>query len=278
MTSGPSQLVLSLFPGIDLLGRGFEAEGFCVVRGPDPIFGGDIAEFRPTPGRFDAVIGGSPCPDFSTARRSAPTGDGAAMLEAFARVITEAAPQWWLLENVPGCPDVKIAGYSHQRLDVDPRDVGAAQRRLRHFQFGDRDGRLLALARPSRRGAGEPACLATEANKPGRRNWPRFCALQGLPESFDLPGWTVAAKYRAVGNGVHLQVAQLLARAGAAPLDAATRLCACSCGRPVDGKATSAGPACRKRLERRRRLAMPLPAAGDGLAARPGPALDIGAL
>lgn len=29
-TPGESQLVLSLFPGIDLLGRGFEAEGFCV--------------------------------------------------------------------------------------------------------------------------------------------------------------------------------------------------------------------------------------------------------
>jgi hypothetical protein len=26
------KLVLSLFPGADLLGRGFESEGFCVVR------------------------------------------------------------------------------------------------------------------------------------------------------------------------------------------------------------------------------------------------------
>jgi hypothetical protein len=31
-------LVLSLFPGIDLLGHGFELEGFCVVRGPDVIY------------------------------------------------------------------------------------------------------------------------------------------------------------------------------------------------------------------------------------------------
>ena len=29
---GHAELVLSLFPGVDLLGRGFEAEGFCVVR------------------------------------------------------------------------------------------------------------------------------------------------------------------------------------------------------------------------------------------------------
>lgn len=40
------QLVLSLFPGIDLLGRGFEAEGFYVVRGPDLIYGGDIRAFQ----------------------------------------------------------------------------------------------------------------------------------------------------------------------------------------------------------------------------------------
>jgi len=32
VTGKAMQLVLSIFPGIDLLGRGFEAEGFCVVR------------------------------------------------------------------------------------------------------------------------------------------------------------------------------------------------------------------------------------------------------
>lgn len=30
------RFVLSLFPGIDVLGLGFEHEGFVVVRGPDP--------------------------------------------------------------------------------------------------------------------------------------------------------------------------------------------------------------------------------------------------
>jgi DNA (cytosine-5)-methyltransferase 1 len=158
-------------------------------------------------------------------------------------------------------PGIRVDGYSHQRLDVDPRDVGGAQRRLRHFQFGDRDGQVLALVRPPRRSTGEPACLATESNKPARREWSRFCALQGLPESFDLPGWTIAAKYRAVGNGVHLEVARLVARAVARVSDAGTRLCACSC--PVHGKAISAGPACRKRLERQRRRAIVAPAAID---------------
>lgn len=35
-----SNLVLSLFPGFDLLGRAFEEEGFTIVRGPDKIWGG----------------------------------------------------------------------------------------------------------------------------------------------------------------------------------------------------------------------------------------------
>jgi len=30
-------LVLSLFPGIGLLDRAFEEEGFCIVRGPDGL-------------------------------------------------------------------------------------------------------------------------------------------------------------------------------------------------------------------------------------------------
>ena len=52
-------LILSLFPGIDLLGRGFEAESFAVVRGPDLLWGGDIRSFHVPPGRFDGIIGGS---------------------------------------------------------------------------------------------------------------------------------------------------------------------------------------------------------------------------
>jgi len=245
-------VALSLFPGIDLLGQGFEAEGFCVVRGPDLIFGGNVRAFHPVPSRFDGVIGGSPCPDFSRARRSVPTGDGLAMLAEFRRVVIEARAAWWLLENVPGCPELRIEGYSYQRLDLDARDVGMKQRRLRHFQFGHRGGLLLALPRPNVRSReAEATCLASESNKPGRRDWSRFCELQGLPASFDLPGFTLSAKYRAVGNGVPFPMARFLAQAVAAPVAATTRLCACGCARPVAGKAVSAGAACRKRIERK---------------------------
>lgn len=32
-------LILSLFPGVGLLDKGFEEEDFCVVRGPDVLWG-----------------------------------------------------------------------------------------------------------------------------------------------------------------------------------------------------------------------------------------------
>lgn len=52
-----SGLVLSLFPGIGLLDMAFEAEGFCVVRGPDVLWGGDIRTFHPPADVFEGVSG-----------------------------------------------------------------------------------------------------------------------------------------------------------------------------------------------------------------------------
>lgn len=60
------QLVLSLFPGIGLIDRAFEEQGFVVVRGPDVLWGGDIRNFHPPAGKFDGVIGGPPCQTFSS--------------------------------------------------------------------------------------------------------------------------------------------------------------------------------------------------------------------
>ena len=140
-------LVLSIFPGIDLLGRGLEMEGFCIVRGPDLIFGGDIRDFTPPPGRFDGVIGGPPCQDFSSLRRNAPTGNGLAMLAEFVRCVEAAQPDWFLMENVPGVPDIAPAGYRVQRFDLRANECGLRQQRLRHFQFGSASGEVLLLNR-----------------------------------------------------------------------------------------------------------------------------------
>jgi DNA (cytosine-5)-methyltransferase 1 len=252
--SAQSQLVLSLFPGIDLLGRGFElVEGFCVVRGPDIIFGGDIRAFHPVEDVFDGVIGGPPCQDFSKVRRSAPTGEGLEMLDQFSRVVTEAHPTWFLMENVPTVPDITVPGYYIQRFDLNANECGLSQNRPRHFQYGDLRGNVVIIERDSKIENTQPCCMASEGSKPNRRSWSDFCELQGLPRDFSLPGMSTASKYRAVGNGVPVPMARLIARAikvSRAPVG--FRLCDCGCGRPIGGRHNTASDACRKRLQRKR--------------------------
>jgi DNA (cytosine-5)-methyltransferase 1 len=251
-----AMLILSIFPGADLLGRGFEAEGFCVVRGPDPVWSGDIREFHPPAGRFDGVIGGPPCQDFSQVRRTAPTGHGVAMLAEFVRVVVAAGPDWFLMENVPTVPDIIVPGYTVQRLHLTAAECGGRQRRNRAFQFGSRDGSVISPRRAVTKAVTESACLAIEATQRHRRGWADFCELQGLPRDFDLPGLSVAAKYRAVGNGVPVYMARTIARAVLTRVPAGfLDLCACGCGRPIAGNQRMATAGCRKRMERRRREA-----------------------
>ena len=248
--------VLSIFPGIDLFGRGFEAEGYCVVRGPDLIWGGDIRNFHPPTDKFDGVIGGPPCPDFSRGRNGLePTGDGVAMLMEFVRCVEEAQPDWWMLENVERAPDVYVEGYTHQRLDVWAHEFGMTQRRLRHIQFGDRHGRALLLDRQSaehRNADLTPTITASDTTTP----WTEFVTAQGLPADFDLPTWTGAAKRRAVGNGVPIPMARALAAAIRDNLSANPdrRPCICGCGRATKTPDTMYSPegACRTREYRRR--------------------------
>jgi DNA (cytosine-5)-methyltransferase 1 len=248
-------LVLSLFPGIDLLGRAFELAGFCVVRGPDLLWGGDIKTFHAPADRFDGCITGTPCQEFSRKRRKPATGYGIEMLEEFARVVTEARPNWFLLENVPSVPDVHITGYTVQRFDLNARECGLSQSRLRHFQFGSSTGLVIVPRRQKfTRAESQLICLASEGKRTNRRAFADFCELQGLPRTFHLPGLSLSAKYSAVGNGVALPVGIEIARAiKEIKLRARdVRLCACNCGRILEGRQKAARPACRKRLQRQR--------------------------
>ena len=150
-----TQLVLSLFPGIDLLGMAFRAAGMRVVSGPDLITGGRIEDFHGIAGRFDGIIAGPPCQDFSCARRNVPpSGYGLHCLRELLRVIVECEPIWWLVENVPGVPDLAIDGYGVQRLDVTDAEFSGRQLRRRHIQFGHRAGWII---RPERRNSVTPA-------------------------------------------------------------------------------------------------------------------------
>lgn len=256
-------LVLSLFPGADLFGRGFEAAGYCVVRGPDILWGQTIVGWQPARHAFEGVIGGSPCQGFSSYRHCFPFEKSRlhseAMLLEFLRCVAAAAPDWFLLENVPEVPDIgnvtELAAYKVQRFNLAAKDFGLRQNRLRCFQFGSLDGKPLVIRRQSAGIEVSRCAVASEGRRANRRSWEEFCALQGLPVGFDLPGLSRQAKYRAVGNGVPVPMAKALAEAikNREANRWTTQLCVCGCARPVPAGRTLATPACRKRMERRRR-------------------------
>ena len=127
-------LVLSLFPGIGLLDMAFEEAGFCVVRGPDLLWGGDIRRFHVPAGRFDGVIGGPPCKAFSRLVHIVRAVHGedsvsANLIPEYERVVTEAAPSWFVMENVPGAPLPNVSGYVVRDTMLNNRWLGEVQNR-----------------------------------------------------------------------------------------------------------------------------------------------------
>lgn len=241
-------LVLSLFPGIGLLDMAFEQEGFCVVRGPDLLWGGDIKTFHPPAGKFDGVIGGPPCQRFSRLANLVRHVYGeekvaADLIPEYVRCVSEAAPRWFLMEEVPEAPPPIVEGYVVRERLIRDVWVGGHTSRLRRFSFGTRDGRALAVEElvlhcpnplpavlasggrwvPVAIGGGGSAKKTRRPNGAERsgyimgaktqRYFREAVSAQGLPESFDLPGMTVAAKIHAIGNGVPIAMGRAVAKA-----------------------------------------------------------------
>ncbi len=115
-----------------LLDKAFRKQGFCVVSAGDIIYGQDIRDFHTIAGKFDGVIGGSPCQDFSGLKRNK-TNYSQEMLDEYIRVVKEADPSWWLLENVANVPSIKIDHYHQQRLDIN-QGWYSDTTRLRHIR------------------------------------------------------------------------------------------------------------------------------------------------
>ena len=140
-------LVLSLFPGIGMLDRAFEEEGFTVVRGPDVLWGGNIRSFHPPVGVFDGVIGGPPCQMFSAlahlVRAQGYEPRFGNLIPEFERCVEEASPRWFVMENVPGAPLPEADGYQVHAQILNNRWLGEEQQRKRRISFGSRDGRKL---------------------------------------------------------------------------------------------------------------------------------------
>jgi len=226
-----NNLVLSIFPGIDLLGRAFEEEGYCIVRGPDVLWGGDIKRFHPPIGIFDGVIGGPPCQFWSEAAMNMrkPEKD---LLPEFERVINEAKPHWFIMENTRRVRIINVGGYFIQKILWNNRwcsdgNTGPEMNRLRCIQFGCTEDIKLYI---------EPALFlnphiewtvtATEISKgrPGhgpysgrykRRSVETILMLMGLPDDFfpkDNP-FTLSGKGLLLGNGVPMPLGRAIAKA-----------------------------------------------------------------
>lgn len=230
-------LVLSLFPGIGLLDRAFEEAGFSVVRGPDLLWGGDVRRFRARSGAFDGVIGGPPCQPFSRlvnlVRAKGLEPRHANLIPEYERIVGEAQPDWFLMEEVVAAPLPAVPGYRVHSLTLNNRwfgdSFGADQERVRRISFGTRDGRRLPLevapllsprwepvvagdARPTPVKMVRGGLKSTAGKAP--RTVAQMLELQGLPPDFlDEAPFTDSAKRVVLGNGTPLPMGRAIARA-----------------------------------------------------------------
>ncbi len=221
-------LVLSLFPGIGLLDRAFEEEGFCVVRGPDLIWGGDIHSFHPPMDRFEGIIGGPPCQPHSALAQFGTTQAVDLTME-YLRCVDEAWPDWFLMENVVDAPEPIHDSYAVTNLVLDNRWFGGEQSRRRRFSFGVycgdgwREpvdlGRYLDVVVLEAMTGYPTVTSAHGGNGTGRVKMRRYsleeaARLQGLPDN-----WLKIVPFRhhemlkAVANGVPLPLGRGIARA-----------------------------------------------------------------
>ena len=219
-------LVLSLFPGIGMLDCGFEEEGFCVVRGPDLLWGGDIHEFHPPAWRFDGVIGGPPCQAFSRINQvnRARYGNECIapdLIPEFSRVVRACEPEWYVMENLPSAyaPRVDIYGYAERKVELDNHWLGVtSQGRRRAFW----SNLILHIETP----ALVPIERTPALTSKGHADWrgsrasghtikPADAAeKQGFPRDFlKHAPFTQIGKMRAIANGVPLPMARAIARA-----------------------------------------------------------------
>jgi DNA (cytosine-5)-methyltransferase 1 len=227
-------LVLSLFPGADLLGKAFENAGFCVVRGPEIILGQDIRDWCSMPGKFDLVIGGSPCQSHSQAVISAGGAKAAKhqdLVPEFARIVHESGSGVaWVHENVKGSPSPEEYGIEvvYDEL-LDAHWFGAKQHRVRRITSNLPLKPVLVPAR-QRHPDPWPTITATEHKVSAGSSWRTMRQragrkvgrkmtidevndAMGLPEGFETPGLLQSTKYEVRGNGVPMPLGDAIADA-----------------------------------------------------------------
>jgi len=228
-----NNLILSVFPGIDLLGRSFEEEGYCVVRGPDRLWGGDIRLFHPPAGVFEGVIGGPPCQEFSRLRfaNKCVTPKWGNLIPEFERIIQETQPEWFVMENIKAAPLPRVPGYQVDASVLDNRWLGHIQSRQHRFSFGTKEGLKLIYdialfenidwaGRVCASGSVKPGAPRDRQTRLKYHGWKtaaalrQSLALQGLPDDFldDAP-FTLKGKHSVIGNAVPPPMGKVLAQA-----------------------------------------------------------------
>ena len=122
-----------------------------------------IAQHLPKRATVDVVFGGPPCQGFSLIGKRAPNDERNKLIFAFARILRDIRPKFFVLENVPGLRSGTMAtqlerfirlvrkfGYQvHTPSILDSLNFGVPQRRVRLFIIGALNGQAVpALPAP----------------------------------------------------------------------------------------------------------------------------------
>lgn len=145
------------------------------------------------------------------------------------RCVREAEPRWWVMEAVKQWDLASLLGLVPSSLaerlapvhqvTLSPRWLGEEQSRKRFFHsnlhltpfvevevFEPQTFKHAVLA-------GHGGGVGSIKRGMAKYTFAEACRLQGLPEGFDLPGFTRQAAYEAVGNGVPMVMGRAIARA-----------------------------------------------------------------
>jgi len=166
---------VDLFSGAGGLSLGFSNAGFNIVAAfdnwlpavnfyrrniPDhPVFLEDLSrkssiqkvkDFDPY-----LIIGGPPCQDFSSAGKRDESLGRADLTVAFAKIVKEVSPAWFVMENVDRAEKCRVyqksisllskAGFKISCIVLDASRCGVPQRRRRIFAIGDKEGKSTEL-------------------------------------------------------------------------------------------------------------------------------------
>jgi hypothetical protein len=249
------ELVLSLYSGIVLFDSAFKNAGFSVVSAGDIKDGShhNITKFKGIKGKFGGILVTSPCQEFSKANRNPNYDLGCAYIAEAVRVIRECGPEWIVFENVEGCPEVHIFGYSRQSFFLNDSHVGGVQNRNRKIQFLYKTGNSLVISRNIiSDGRKFASCVTTRSGF----SVSEMARIQGF-SNLKLQGYSIEGAKRAIGNGVSWQIGSTVANAiRFRNRDlSGIRTCRCGCGEIIESERQSYRYAtCRKRIERIRTM------------------------